>query len=83
VVPLSSAVVSGGTKLADSVMARAVTPVVTEVSREAARRIPWAPAAVTAAILAGGLATVAVRRLLPRRPMLAIVATQQTSAGSA
>ena len=82
VVPMTSAITQGGAKLADSVMARAVTPVVTEVSREAARRIPWAPAAITAAVLAGGLATVTVRRLLPRRGVLAIVATQQIPAGS-
>jgi hypothetical protein len=59
-----------------------VTPLVTEVSREAARRIPWAPAAIAAAVLLGGLTTVTLRRLLPRRPMLAIVATQQTAARS-
>jgi hypothetical protein len=81
-VPLAGVITQGGAQLADSLMARAVTPVVTEVSREAARRIPWAPAAIAAAILLGGLTTVTLRRLLPRRPLVAIVATQQTPAGS-
>ena len=82
VAPVSSAVVSGGAKLADSVMAHAVRPAVTELSQEAARRIPWGRTALVSVGLLGGVTALMVWRLLPRRSVVAIVATQQTPAGS-
>ena len=82
VAPVSSAVVSGGAKLADSVMAHAVTTCGYRGLQEAARHIPWGRAALVSVGLLGGVTALMVWRLLPRRPVVAIVATQQTPAGS-
>jgi hypothetical protein len=69
VVPVTSKVIEGGTKVADSVVGATVKPIVTEVSREAARQIPWGPASLLGILVAGGLGALALRR----RPAAAAV----------
>ena len=63
VVPLSSAVINGGVKIGDSFLQHAVKPAVTEMSRAAARSIPWGTVIVTGLVSLGGLAAVVAWRL--------------------
>ncbi len=65
VVPLASTVIDGGAKAVDSLAAHVVKPVVTEVSREAARAIPWGALSILGVFLLGG---VGLAFVLQRRP---------------
>jgi hypothetical protein len=64
---LAETVIAGGAKAVDSVAAHVVGPAVTEVSREAARTIPWAPLSVLTVLVTGGLGLLVVLRRRPAR----------------
>jgi hypothetical protein len=64
---LAETVVEGGAKAVDSVATHVVGPVVTEVSREAARTIPWGPLSILTVLVAGGVGSLAVFRRRPAR----------------
>jgi hypothetical protein len=63
VVPVSSAVIDGSVKIGDSLLRHAVKPVVTEMSRAAARSMPWGTLAAVALAGFAGLASLAAWRL--------------------
>ena len=66
VTPVTSAVIGGGAKVADSVMAHAVRPAVTELSRAAAQGIPWRSASLL------GIAGIGAGAYRPRPPAAGI-----------
>jgi hypothetical protein len=83
VVPVSSAVIKGGVKLGDSMLQHAVQPAVTEMSRAAARSVPWRTVAALGLVGLSGLAAVTVRRLLPtHRVVIAVSAASVPPASS-
>lgn len=77
VVPVSSAVIDSSVKLGDSILRHAVKPVVTEMSRAAARSIPWGALAGLGLAGVAGLASLAAWRLRGLVPAWAVARPRQ------
>ena len=54
--PVAAKAIEAGAKAVDSAVTHIVKPAVTEMSREAARAVPWRPLSIMGVLLAGGMA---------------------------
>lgn len=71
-IQLSDSLIEGGSKAVESVAAHVVKPVVIELSREAARTVPWGTLSIVSALVLGVVVSL---RVLLRRPVRATTAS--------